>query len=173
MSNETNFLCVPRPPPPPAPSVDPPMFQQMCSDLLVCVDYFVEAMFCLAMDSAVLLSPILQLNSSDAAYRLQFDYRLSHPKLGLRVLTKTSEADDWRPTDQNLTFEMQKNSSGWSPACFDLRGPIQRIAFIAEKIGFTQNLESAAIASVNITKDVRCQGQGDSKARSTFVRLVD
>lgn len=130
-----------------------------------------EAVFGPSVDEAVLLSPPTQFNGTVC---LQFQYRLSHPKIVLRIMTTSSSSSSNSFSSSSaqplkeLNYDMQKNASDWNPYSVQLTGAndgqVQQVAFVAEKIGFTVDLESVAVRKILVSTDPKCQGQGDDHA---------
>ena len=120
---------------------------------MILSEFFMKVVFGEWLDSAVLLAPLVQLNGSAC---LQFDYRLSHPKIILSVqtssLSNSSSSSTWLL--MNLSYGLQANASNWNTANVSLnsnQGQLQQVAFVAEKIGFTLELEYAVIRNIIMT----------------------
>ena len=120
--------------------------------------YFMKAVFGQNLDSAVLLAPPTQFNGSVC---LQFQYRLSHPKIILSVQTTSLSNSLSTQKLMELNYRLQSNASDWNAANVTLNGTedeLQQVAFVAEKIGFTVELEYAAIRNIVITNS-SCSNQ--------------
>ena len=127
-----------------------------------------EAVFGPEVDEAVLLGPPFQSNGTAC---LQFQYRLTHPKILLRILTTPSSASNsssfsTAPEGKNFSYEQQMNASNWNEASVSLIGgdidELQQVVFIAEKIGFTVDLQSITIRKILLSTDFpKCQNRGD------------
>ena len=123
--------------------------------------YFMKAVFGQSLDTAVLLTPPSRFNGSVC---VQFQYRLTHPKIILTVQTTSlSGLSPSTKTLMELNYRMQRNASDWNSANVQLKGTndeVRQVAFVAEKIGFTSGLQYAAIRSIVINSSL-CHQPGN------------
>ena len=133
--------------------------------LVFLVEYFMKAVLGKDVDTAVLMAPPIQLNGSVC---IHFEYRLSHPKIILSIRTTTTTTTTTSNTSSypwklmELSYGQQTNASDWSAANVTLNSTddeVQRVAFVAEKIGFTVGLEYAAIRNI-FMNDSPCTAPG-------------
>lgn len=126
-------------------------------------EFFMKVVFGKWPDSAVLLAPPIQFNG---AVCLQFQYRLSHPKIILSINTASHSNSSSIQELMKLKYSCQVNTSDWNAANVTLKssdGQEQQVVFVAEKIGFTLDLEYAAIRDIVMTNSP-CPGNNTSKS---------
>ena len=100
-------------------------------------DFVIQAYLGTNTGKAILQSPKVYM---DYPVCFQFQYNISNQKAQLHLLVTTPSDDRFR-TIQTWSYENQTDQVGWSLVQIPLNQGLTQIQLVAEKIGFSADLE--------------------------------